>query len=91
MRFLLGIPPDWYKSRSYRSRVVFEPRAVLREFGTDLADDISIKVHDSNANMRYIVIPQRPAGTENWSHEQLEAIISRDCLVGVSVPSVEEG
>ena len=90
-RFLLGQPPTWYKSRSYRSRVVYEPRAVLKEFGTTLPGDIAIKVHDSNANMRYIVIPLRPAGTENWSHDQLEAIISRDCLVGVAVPTIEDG
>lgn len=85
-RFLMGQPPTWYKSRSYRSRVIHEPRAVLKEFGTELADDVTIKVHDSNADMRYIVVPMRPEGTEGWSEEELEAIITRDCLVGVTLP-----
>ena len=85
-RFLMGQPPTWYKSRSYRSRVVFEPRAVLKEFGTEIPENVSIRVHDSNADMRYIVIPRRPEGTNDWTKEQLESIISRDHLVGVSVP-----
>src|SRR5512143_3926854 len=66
-RALLGMPPTWYKSRNYRSRVVFEPRAVLKEFGTVLPDNVTVRVHDSNADMRYVVIPMRPAGTEGWS------------------------
>lgn len=85
-RALLGMPPTWYKSRNYRSRVVHEPRAVLKEFGTILADDITIRVHDSNADMRYVVIPMRPEGTQDMDEQQLAEIISRDHLVGVSVP-----
>jgi len=87
-RALLGMPPTWYKSRNYRSRVVFEPRAVLKEFGTDLPDSVTVRVHDSNADMRYLVVPMRPAGTEGWSEERLAGLISRDMLVGVTVPRV---
>ena len=85
-RTVLGLPPDWYKSRNYRSRVVVEPRAVLREFGTDLPDSVTLRTHDSNADMRYLVLPERPAGTEGWSQEQLAAIVTRDCMVGVAFP-----
>jgi len=85
-RWLLGLPPDWYKSRSYRSRTVREPRAVLREFGLDLPDDVSVRVHDSTADMRYLVLPGRPAGTQGWTEEQLAAIVTRDCMIGVAVP-----
>jgi len=85
-RALLGLPPDWYKSRSYRARAVREPRAVLREFGTELADDVTVRVHDSTADMRYLVLPVRPAGTEGWSEERLAALATRDSMVGVSVP-----
>jgi len=85
----MGQPPTWYKSRSYRSRVVNDPRTVLNEFGLDLPNSISVRTHDSNADMRYMVLPQRPKGTENWSHSELESIISRDALVGVSIPSIE--
>jgi nitrile hydratase len=85
-RWLLGLPPDWYKSRSYRSRTVREPRAVLREFGLDLPDDVSVRVHDSTADMRYLVLPARPAGTESWTEEQLAAIVTRDCMIGVAAP-----
>ena len=87
-RALLGMPPTWYKSRSYRSRVVFEPRSVLREFGTVLPDGVSVRVHDSNADMRYVVVPMRPKGTEGWSEERLAEILTRDTLVGVTVPKV---
>jgi nitrile hydratase len=87
-RALLGMPPTWYKSRNYRSRVVFEPRSVLREFGTVLPDHVTVRVHDSNADMRYVVIPMRPEGTEGWSEEQLAGIVTRDALVGVTVPQV---
>jgi len=87
-RALLGMPPTWYKSRNYRSRVVFEPRAVLKEFGTVLPEDVTVRVHDSNADMRYVVIPMRPAGTEGWSEEQLAGLLTRDTLVGVTVPCV---
>ncbi len=85
-RSLLGMPPTWYKSRNYRSRVVFEPRAVLKEFGTELPDSVTVRVHDSNADMRYLVVPMRPKGTEGWSEEQLAGLISRDMLVGVTAP-----
>jgi len=87
-RALLGMPPTWYKSRNYRSRVVFEPRAVLKEFGTELPDSVTVRVHDSNADMRYLVVPMRPKGTQGWSEEQLAQILSRDTLVGVTVPRV---
>jgi len=82
------MPPTWYKSSNYRSRVVFEPRAVLKEFGTELAEDVTVRVHDSNADMRYLVIPMRPEGTDGWSEEQLSEILTRDTLVGVTTPSV---
>jgi nitrile hydratase alpha subunit len=85
-RWLLGLPPDWYKSRSYRSRVVREPRPVLREFGLDLPDDVTVRVHDSNADMRYLVLPMRPAGTQGFSEEQLAALVTRDSMIGVTVP-----
>jgi nitrile hydratase len=80
---LLGIPPEWYKSRAYRSRVVRDPRAVLAEFGTQVADGVRIRVHDSTADMRYIVLPMRPAGTDGWSEERLAALVTRDSLIGV--------
>ncbi len=82
-RMLLGIPPEWYKSRNYRSRVVREPRAVLEEFGTRIADEAKIRVHDSTADMRYLVLPMRPAGTENFTEEQLADLVTRDSLIGV--------
>jgi nitrile hydratase len=85
-RNLIGLPPDWYKSRAYRSRTVKEPRAVLREFGLDLPEDTRIQVHDSTADMRYLVLPRRPDGTEGWDEEALAAIVSRDCMIGVAVP-----
>ncbi len=83
-RMLLGLPPDWYKSRAYRSRVVREPRAVLKEFGTILPEDVEVRVHDSTADMRYLVLPERPAGTEGWSEERLAALVSRDSMIGVT-------
>ncbi|HSD43729.1 MAG TPA: nitrile hydratase subunit alpha [Burkholderiales bacterium] len=83
-RMLLGIPPEWYKSRAYRSRVVREPRAVLAEFGTHLPDDLDIRVHDSTADMRYMVLPLRPRGTEGWDEERLAALVTRDSLIGVA-------
>ena len=85
-RTLLGLPPDWYKSKGYRSRAVIEPRAVLTEFGTEIPADKTVRVHDSNADMRYLVLPQRPEGTDGWSVEQLSKIVSRDSMVGVTVP-----
>jgi nitrile hydratase len=87
-RMLLGIPPDWYKSRNYRSRMVREPRAVLAEFGLSIPETTQIRVHDSTADMRYMVLPMRPAGTEGWSEERLAAIVNRDSMIGVDVPKV---
>jgi len=89
-RTVLGLPPDWYKSRNYRSRVVVEPRAVLKEFGTTVPDDVTVRVHDSNADMRYLVLPMRPPGTEGWSEERLAGLVTRDCMVGVAVPKAEK-
>ncbi len=84
-RNLLGLPPDWYKQRAYRSRVVKTPRAVLKEFGLTLPEDVTIRVHDSTADMRYIVIPARPQGTETLSEEALAALVSRDSMIGVAL------
>ena len=84
-RMLLGLPPDWYKSRNYRSRVVREPRAVLAEFGTLIPDEVAIRVHDSTADMRYMVLPLRPAGTDRWSEQRLAGIVTRDSMVGVAL------
>jgi Nitrile hydratase, alpha chain len=83
-RPVLGLPPDWYKSRPYRARAVREPRALLAEFGTHVPDDVTIRVHDSNANMRYLVLPMRPEGTEGWSEEQLAELVTRDAMIGVT-------
>jgi nitrile hydratase len=83
-RNLLGLPPDWYKSRMYRSRVVREPRAVLAEFGTVIPDDVKIRVHDSTADMRYLVAPRRPEGTEDWSESELARLVTRDSMIGVA-------
>jgi nitrile hydratase len=85
-RMLLGIPPDWYKSRNYRSRMVREPRAVLTEFGLNIPDNVTIRVHDSTADMRYLVLPMRPKGTEGWSEERLASLVNRDSMIGVAVP-----
>jgi nitrile hydratase alpha subunit len=83
-RELLGLPPSWYKSRQYRARIVREPRAVLKEFGTELADDVEIRVHDSTADIRYLVVPQQPEGTDGLSTEELESLITRDSMIGVT-------
>ena len=85
-RFLLGSPPDWYKSRSYRSRTVREPRRVLAEFGTEIEADRRIRVHDSTADMRYMILPMRPAGTQGMTEDALAALVTRDSLIGVTVP-----
>ncbi len=84
-RSLIGLPPDWYKSRSYRSRTVREPRKVLAEFGTEMPDDVEVRVHDSTADLRFLVIPQRPAGTEAMSEDELAALVTRDSMIGVSI------
>src|SRR6266540_2309305 len=88
-RPILGRPPDWYKSFSYRSRAVVEPRAVMAEFGTDVKDDVEVRVHDSTADIRYLVLPQRPAGTEGWTEEQLAAVVTRDSMIGVNNPRLD--
>lgn len=84
-RPVLGLPPDWYKSTQYRSRAVREPRAVLAEFGTVIPDDVEIYVNDSTANLRYMVLPLRPKGTENYTVEQLESLVTRDAMIGVKM------
>jgi nitrile hydratase len=88
---IIGVPPAWYKSSAYRARAVIEPRAVLKEFGTELADNVEIRVVDSTADMRYLVVPLRPAGTEGWSEDRLAALVGRDSLIGTAVPSVATG
>ncbi|MEM6439672.1 MAG: nitrile hydratase subunit alpha [Pseudomonadota bacterium] len=88
-RTLLGIPPDWYKQRAYRARTVVEPRKVLSEFGLALPDEVTVRVHDSTADMRYIVLPARPEGVEGWSEEALAALVTRDCMIGVAVPRAD--
>lgn len=85
-RMILGIPPAWYKSTAYRSRIVAEPREVLREFGTELPDQTEVRVHDSTADMRYLVIPQRPAGTDHASEVELAGLVTRDAMIGTGHP-----
>jgi nitrile hydratase subunit alpha len=80
---VLGLPPTWYKSAPYRSRVVREPRAVLKEFGTELTDDVEARVWDSTAEVRYMVLPERPEGTEGMSEEELASLVTRDAMIGV--------
>lgn len=81
-RALLGMSPAWYKSGNYRARIVREPRRVLREFGVDLDEDVEVRVHDSTAELRYMVLPQRPRGTSGWTEEQLALLVTRDALIG---------
>ena len=83
---VLGLPPTWYKSAPYRSRVVRDPRGVLADFGVALPESTEIRVWDSTAELRYLVIPQRPAGTEGWSEEQLAALVTRDSMIGTGLP-----
>jgi nitrile hydratase len=85
-RAILGLPPSWYKSREYRARAVREPRAVLREFGTTIADSVEVRVHDSTADMRYLVLPMRPEGTEDLGETELAGLVTRDCMIGVTLP-----
>lgn len=87
-RNLLGLPPDWYKTRAYRSRAVKEPRKVLREFGVDLPDTSQIRVHDSTADMRYVVIPARPDGTEGMDEATLAKLVTRDSMIGTGLARV---
>ena len=89
-RMLIGLPPDWYKYRAYRSRAVKEPRKVLQEFGTQIADDVEVRVHDSTADLRYLVLPARPAGTDGWDEEKLAQLITRDSMVGVTTAKSPE-
>ena len=84
-RNLLGLPPDWYKQRAYRSRLVKWPRATLREFGLEIPDDVTVRVHDSTADMRYIVIPARPGGTHGLSEPELAGLVTRDSMIGVAL------
>ena len=84
--WLLGRPPDWYKSLTYRSRAVSDPRGVMREFGLEMEPDVEVRVLDSTAEVRYLVLPQRPAGTEGFSEEALSRLVTRDSMVGVSGP-----
>ncbi|QIN77953.1 nitrile hydratase subunit alpha [Rubrobacter marinus] len=85
-RAILGRPPDWYKSPAYRSRAVAEPRAVMREFGLEIPADLPVAVHDSSADVRYLVLPMRPRGTQGMSEEELAELVTRDCLIGTAVP-----
>lgn len=82
-RPVLGLPPDWYKLKPYRARAVSEPRAVLEEFGTRIPDDVEVRVSDSTAAVRYLVLPRRPAATDDYSEEQLAALVTRDAMIGV--------
>jgi nitrile hydratase len=86
-RRLIGLPPDWYKSQNYRCRAVREPRAVIAELGTVLADNVEVRVHDSTAELRYMVLPLRPAGTDGMDEEALATLVTRDCMVGVTMPT----
>jgi len=81
---VLGLPPVWYKSAPYRARAVIDPRGVLKELGTEVPDDVEVRVWDSTAELRYLVLPVRPAGTEGWSEEQLAEIVTRDAMIGVA-------
>lgn len=88
-KMLLGIPPAWYKSLAYRARTVRDPRGVLAEFGVAVPEGVKVRVHDSTADLRYLVVPERPDGTEGWSEEQLAEIVTRDAMIGTAIPSVD--
>jgi len=88
---VLGLPPVWYKSAPYRSRAVIDPRGVLREFGLDLADAVELRVWDSTAELRYLVLPERPAGTESMNETELASLVTRDAMVGVARITVQHG
>ena len=88
---MLGLPPVWYKSGPYRSRAVIDPRGVLRDFGVELSADTEVRVWDSTAEMRYLVLSMRPLGTEGWSEEQLASIVTRDCMIGTGLPQLPGG
>jgi len=88
---VLGLPPSWYKSFEFRSRIVIEPRAVLKEFGVDVDDSAEVRVWDSSAEMRYLVIPERPKGTEHLSEDELAKLVSRDAMIGTAFAAVPTG
>lgn len=90
-RPVLGLPPDWYKLKPYRARAVSEPRVVLAEFGTIIPNDVEVRVHDSTAVVRYLVLPKRPAGTEHYSEEELAALVTRDAMIGVIPVTIDKG
>jgi nitrile hydratase alpha subunit len=90
-RPVLGLPPDWYKLKNYRARAVIEPRAVLAEFGTVIPDDVAIRVSDSTAMVRYLVLPRRPEGTEDCTEDELAALVTRDTMIGVVSATLPEG
>ena len=85
----MGLPPNWYKAAPYRAQIVIEPREVLAEFGVDVAPDVEVRVWDSNAEIRYMVLPMRPAGTEGWSEEKLAGLVTRDAMIGTDIPKVK--
>lgn len=85
---ILGLPPNWYKSSPYRARVVRDPRGVLKEFGVEMPEDVEVCVWDSNAELRYLVLPMRPSGSENMNEEELAALVSRDAMIGTAVVSL---
>jgi len=87
---VLGLPPTWYKASSYRARAVNEPRAVLAEFGVELDSEKEVRVWDSTSEIRYLVLPQRPSNTENWSEEQLADLVNRDSMIGVALAGSSE-
>ena len=89
-RMILGLPPDWYKSKAYRSRAVREPRAVLAEFGTHIPESVEVRIHDSTATIRYLVLPQRPPLTEGMDEEALAALVTRDSMIGVTIVNAPE-
>lgn len=90
-RSLLGMSPAWYKSKNYRARVIREPRKVLAEFGVELDDNVEVRVHDSTAELRYMVLPQRPAGTDGWPEEKLAGLVTRDSLIGTQRELAHQG
>lgn len=83
---VLGLPPVWYKAAPYRARAVIDPRSVMKEFGASVADDVEVRVWDSTAELRYLVLPMRPPGTDGWSEERLAALVTRDAMIGVGLP-----
>jgi len=83
---VLGLPPAWYKSSAYRSRAVIDPRGVIAQFGLELGDEVEVRVWDSTAEIRYLVIPQRPTGTEGWDEDALADLVTRDCMIGAGLP-----